>query len=153
MRRKSSGSKFDLNSLEPCGVRLAPVIARAIPAQIENPLAKATLEGKFVAKGAIRVDVGKGGGYGYGVPAAVTTSSLDLAKAAGVTGAALGPHLVVELFNKAADWVSNKYPDLNGREKNHDLRRLIAVSIAHVPDGVIASESGGRTGLERLKKY
>jgi ATP-dependent Clp protease ATP-binding subunit ClpB len=36
-------------------------LKRAIQAQIENPLAKAILEGKFAAKDVIRVDVSKGG--------------------------------------------------------------------------------------------
>ena len=38
-------------------------LKRAIQAQLENPLAKAILEGKFAAKDAIRVDVSKGGGF------------------------------------------------------------------------------------------
>jgi ATP-dependent Clp protease ATP-binding subunit ClpB len=36
-------------------------LKRAIQAQIENPLAKAILEGRFAVKDAIRVDVSKGG--------------------------------------------------------------------------------------------
>ena len=40
-------------------------LKRAIQAQIENPLAKAILEGKFAAKDAIRVDVSKGGGFTF----------------------------------------------------------------------------------------
>ena len=38
-------------------------LKRAIQAQIENPLAKAILEGKFAAKDGIRVDVNKGGAF------------------------------------------------------------------------------------------
>ena len=38
-------------------------LKRAIQAQIENPLAKAILEGKFAAKDGIRVDVSKGGAF------------------------------------------------------------------------------------------
>jgi ATP-dependent Clp protease ATP-binding subunit ClpB len=40
-------------------------LKRAIQAQIENPLAKAILEGKFAAKDAILVDVSKGGGITF----------------------------------------------------------------------------------------
>jgi ATP-dependent Clp protease ATP-binding subunit ClpB len=40
-------------------------LKRAIQAQIENPLAKAILEGKFAAKDAIHVDVSKGGGFTF----------------------------------------------------------------------------------------
>ncbi len=40
-------------------------LKRAIQAQLENPLAKAILEGKFAAKDAIRVDVSKGGGFTF----------------------------------------------------------------------------------------
>ncbi len=40
-------------------------LKRAIQAQIENPLAKAILEGRFAAKDAIRVDVSKGGGFTF----------------------------------------------------------------------------------------
>ena len=40
-------------------------LKRAIQAQIENPLAKAILEGKFAAKDAIQVDVNKGGGITF----------------------------------------------------------------------------------------
>jgi ATP-dependent Clp protease ATP-binding subunit ClpB len=38
-------------------------LKRAIQAQLENPLAKAILEGKFAAKDAITVDVSKGGAF------------------------------------------------------------------------------------------
>ena len=38
-------------------------LKRAIQAQLENPLAKAILEGKFAAKDVIRVDVNKGGAF------------------------------------------------------------------------------------------
>ena len=41
-------------------------LKRAIQAQIENPLSKAILEGKFAAKDAIRVDVGKSGAFTFG---------------------------------------------------------------------------------------
>jgi len=40
-------------------------LKRAIQAQIENPLAKAILEGKFAPKDAIRVDLGKGGAFSF----------------------------------------------------------------------------------------
>jgi ATP-dependent Clp protease ATP-binding subunit ClpB len=40
-------------------------LKRAIQAQLENPLAKAILEGRFAAKDAITVDVGKGGGFTF----------------------------------------------------------------------------------------
>ncbi len=40
-------------------------LKRAIQAQLENPLAKAILEGKFAAKDTIRVDVNKAGGFTF----------------------------------------------------------------------------------------
>ncbi|HTD91613.1 MAG TPA: AAA family ATPase, partial [Burkholderiales bacterium] len=40
-------------------------LKRAIQAQIENPLSKAILEGRFAAKDAIRVDISKGGGFTF----------------------------------------------------------------------------------------
>ena len=40
-------------------------LKRAIQAQLENPLAKAILEGKFAATDAIRVDISKGGGFTF----------------------------------------------------------------------------------------
>ena len=40
-------------------------LKRAIQAQLENPLAKAILEGKFAAKDAISVDISKGGAFTF----------------------------------------------------------------------------------------
>ncbi len=40
-------------------------LKRAIQAQLENPLAKAILEGKFAANDAIQVDISKGGGFTF----------------------------------------------------------------------------------------
>ena len=40
-------------------------LKRAIQAQLENPLAKAILEGKFAPKDTIRVDISKGGGFTF----------------------------------------------------------------------------------------
>ncbi len=40
-------------------------LKRAIQAQLENPLAKAILEGRFAAKDAIHVDISKGGGFTF----------------------------------------------------------------------------------------
>jgi ATP-dependent Clp protease ATP-binding subunit ClpB len=40
-------------------------LKRAIQAQLENPLSKAILEGRFAAKDAIRVDLNKGGGFTF----------------------------------------------------------------------------------------
>jgi ATP-dependent Clp protease ATP-binding subunit ClpB len=41
-------------------------LKRAIQAQLENPLSKAILEGRFAAKDAIRVDVSKSGAFTFG---------------------------------------------------------------------------------------
>ena len=40
-------------------------LKRAIQAQLENPLSKAILEGRFAAKDTIRVDVGKSGAFTF----------------------------------------------------------------------------------------
>ena len=64
-RRDGEGALRELAAAGFDPVYGARPLKRAIQAQIENPLAKAILEGKFAAKDKVRVDVNKAGVFTF----------------------------------------------------------------------------------------